>query len=130
LAAVWAGKPTDFNFFHTVAFGWLNGFRRDWLFCLRTRRWLELPHAARIRWRQRRAKLAGFKDGWTAYRQNKTSASANPPTWVESRATARRSVARRRSRARRRRRIENRSRRPSLQRSGALRFSARKQFPQ
>src|SRR5205823_1587193 len=85
LAAVWAGKPTDFNFFHTVALGWLNDFRRDWVFCLRTRRWLELPHAARIRWRQRRAKLAGFKDGWAAYRQNKTSASANPPTWVESR---------------------------------------------
>src|SRR5437660_3412611 len=85
LAAVWAGKPTDFNFFHTVAFGWLNDFRRDWLFCSRRRCWLELPHAARIRWRQRRAKLAGFKDGWTAYRQNKTSASANPPTWVESR---------------------------------------------
>ena len=84
VAAVWSGKPTDFNFLRTVLFGWLNDFRRDLAFCARTRRWVELPQAARIRWQQRRARLAGFKEGWIAYRENASGTSINPPTWSQS----------------------------------------------
>jgi rhamnosyltransferase len=68
LAAVWNGPARDFNWFRTVALGWLGDLRRDLRYCARTGRLAELPHAARIRWRQRRAKLAGFRDGWKFYR--------------------------------------------------------------
>jgi rhamnosyltransferase len=68
LAAVWNGRPTDLNWPRTVLLGWLGDFRRDLLFCASRRRWRELPYAARIRWQQRRAKLAGFKAGWRHYR--------------------------------------------------------------
>ena len=84
VAAVWSGKPTEFNFLRTVLLGWLNDFRRDLAFCARTRRWVELPQAARIRWQQRRARLAGFKEGWIAYRENASGTSINPPTWSQS----------------------------------------------
>ena len=67
LAAVWTGTPGQVNWPRTVLLGWINDVRRD-LFCARTRRLLELPHAANIRWQQRRAKLAGFKAGWDFYR--------------------------------------------------------------
>lgn len=77
LAAVWPGRRTDFNWPRTVLLGWLNDARRDLMFCARQRRLLEWPHALRIRWRQRRAKLAGFKDGWAAYREQ---SGANHPT--------------------------------------------------
>ena len=69
LAAVWPGKPNDFNWARTVVLGWLNDLQRDFRFCARTRRWREWPHAAHIRWQQRCARLAGFKEGWTFYRQ-------------------------------------------------------------
>jgi len=69
LAAYWQGKPDDLNWVHTVLLGWMNDLRRDLAFCVRTRRWQEWPHAARIRWHQRCARLAGFREGWTAYRQ-------------------------------------------------------------
>lgn len=75
LAAVWTGRPQEVNWPRTVAFGWLNDLRRDFQFCVRTGRLKEWPHAAGIRWQQRRAKLAGFREGWDFYR--KTSA---PPT--------------------------------------------------
>jgi len=68
LAAVWSGEASDFNWPRTVALGWLNDARRDLAYCGRRRRLRELPHALRIRWIQRRAKLAGFKAGWTFYR--------------------------------------------------------------
>ena len=42
---------------------WLNDLRRDFNFCARHGRWPEWPHAARIRWRQRCGKLAGFRAG-------------------------------------------------------------------
>jgi len=84
LAAVWAGNPTDFNFTRTMLLGWLNDLWRDAAFCAHTRRWRELPHAALIRWLQRRARLAGFKDGWVAYRQDAATGSVCPPTWAES----------------------------------------------
>ena len=68
LAAVWSGRRRDLNWPRTILLGWLNDVRRDWQFCLRTRRCSEWPHAARIRWRQRCARLAGFKEGWAVYR--------------------------------------------------------------
>lgn len=71
LAAVWEGSPADFNWPRTVLCGWLNDARRDLGFCARTRRLHEWPHAARIRWEQRRAKLSGFREGWKFYRGNK-----------------------------------------------------------
>jgi rhamnosyltransferase len=48
--------------------GWLNDVRRDFAFCARSKRLRELPHAAGIRWQQRRAKVVGFRDGWQFYR--------------------------------------------------------------
>lgn len=68
LAAVWNGRLSDFNFPRTVLLGWLQDARRDFNFCLRQHRLDEFPHALHIRWRQRRARLAGFKDGWKFYR--------------------------------------------------------------
>jgi len=68
LAAVWPGNKTDINWSRTVLLGWLNDVRRDFTFCARTGHLKELPHAMRIRWRQRCAKLAGFEEGWTCYR--------------------------------------------------------------
>jgi len=68
LAASWQQSPDCFNFLHTILFGWLNDLRHDLTFCARRNRWLELPHAAQIRWQQRRGKLNGFKAGWKEYR--------------------------------------------------------------
>jgi len=68
LAAVWKREPNQVNWPRTVALGWLNDMRRDLVFCARNRRLLEMPHAAQIRWQQRRAKLAGFRAGWEFYR--------------------------------------------------------------
>jgi rhamnosyltransferase len=71
LAASWTGKRTDFNWARTVLLGWLNDLRRDLIFCATRGRTGELPHAARIRWQQRRAKLDGFRDGWRTYREGR-----------------------------------------------------------
>jgi rhamnosyltransferase len=68
LAAVWDHPPTQVNWVRTVLLGCVNDLWRDVLFCARTRRLSELPHAAGIRWQQRRAKLAGFRAGWQFYR--------------------------------------------------------------
>ena len=54
----------------TQLIGWASDFRHDIKFCLRKRRLLELPHAARIRWEQRRGKLNGFREGWKVYRMS------------------------------------------------------------
>ncbi|MBI4658730.1 MAG: glycosyltransferase [Verrucomicrobia bacterium] len=69
LAAVWSGEQNDFNWVRSVFLGWLNDARRDFWFCARQRRLTEWPHALRIRWHQRQGKLAGFKEGWSFYRQ-------------------------------------------------------------
>ncbi len=68
LAAVWTGQPEHLNWPRTVLLGWLKDVQGDLRFCARRGRLTELPHAARIRWTQRRAKLAGFRDGWHFYR--------------------------------------------------------------
>ncbi|MCI0746386.1 MAG: glycosyltransferase [Verrucomicrobia subdivision 3 bacterium] len=70
LAAVWEHSPRHFNWVRTVLFGWLNDVRRDFGFCARERRLVEWPLAMQIRWRQRRARLAGFRDGWAHYRSS------------------------------------------------------------
>jgi rhamnosyltransferase len=69
LAAVWTRATDEMNWPRTVLMGWLNDVRRDLVYCVRSRRLIEMPHAARIRWNQRRAKLAGFKDGWRYYKE-------------------------------------------------------------
>lgn len=76
LAAVWTGKKTDINWPRTVMLGWLNDLRRDAAYCARKGVLKQLPHAARIRWIQRRAKLAGFREGWGYYR---STTDQNPP---------------------------------------------------
>ena len=68
LAAAWPGSKSDFNWPKTVALGWLNDFRHDVKYCLKTSRAAELPHAANIRWHQRRGRLDGFREGWRTYR--------------------------------------------------------------
>lgn len=73
LAAVWNGNESDFSWPRTILMGWLNDVRRDLGYCSRTGQWLELPHAARIRWKQRQAKLAGFRDGWKFYREREAA---------------------------------------------------------
>lgn len=77
LAAVWTRGAEEINWPRTVLLGWLNDLRRDFLFCARRGCLVELPHAARIRWNQRRAKLAGFKAGWAFYRLPVAGATAN-----------------------------------------------------
>ncbi len=74
LAAVWNGEPEQVNFSKTVLLGWTNDARRDFIFCSREKCLREWPHAARIRWHQRRAKLAGFREGWNFYRNGSATA--------------------------------------------------------
>jgi rhamnosyltransferase len=83
LAAVWPGRRQDFNWLQTVLLGWLNDARRDLRYCARTRRLREWPHALRIRWQQRRARLRGFRAGWGAYRAGRSGQSDQPPIWAE-----------------------------------------------
>ena len=70
LAAVWPGRADAFNWPRTVLLGWLNDARRDLLYCARTGRLPEWPHALRIRWEQRRARLSGFQLGWNDRRKS------------------------------------------------------------
>jgi rhamnosyltransferase len=69
LAASWQGSPNQFNWAKTVLLGWLSDFRHDLSFCAGAGRLRELPYSARVRWRQRRGKLDGFREGWKRYRQ-------------------------------------------------------------
>jgi rhamnosyltransferase len=84
LAAVWKGARSVFNWRRTVLLGWLNDARRDLRFCASRHRLSEWPHALSIRWQQRRARLAGFRDGWSAYRQRDSDHSINPPLWIST----------------------------------------------
>jgi rhamnosyltransferase len=72
LAAVWRHDPRIVNWPRTVLLGWLNDARRDLLYCARNKRLGELAHAAHIRWQQRRARLAGFRNGWAHYRNGQS----------------------------------------------------------
>ena len=68
IGQAWKGAAGEFNWMKTVLLGWLNDLRHDWRYCARHRRLREFGHAARIRWRQRRGKLAGFREGWAEQR--------------------------------------------------------------
>lgn len=70
LAASWKQSPDYFNFVRTVLLGTLSDLRHDAAYCRPRGRLAEIPHAARIRWAQRRGKLAGFRQGWKDYREN------------------------------------------------------------
>jgi rhamnosyltransferase len=70
LAAVWSGNLAPVNWPRMVLLGWLNDLRRDFIYCARAGRLSEFSHAARIRWSQRRARLAGFRAGWNFYRKD------------------------------------------------------------
>lgn len=52
-----------------LVLGWLADVRRDLAYCARQGCWGELPHAGRIRWRQRLAKLDGFRAGLRQYHE-------------------------------------------------------------
>jgi len=64
IGKAWTGSPDECTWLRTVALGWLSDARHDLRFCLRERRLSELAHSLRIRWHQRRGKLAGFRQGW------------------------------------------------------------------
>ena len=84
LAAVWPRFSMDWNSPSAVLAGWANDVRRDLAFCVRKRRLSEWPHAARIRWTQRKARFAGFGDGWAEFREGKVSGFTRPPVWAGS----------------------------------------------
>jgi len=68
LAAVWEYDPSSVTWWKTFCMGWLTDLGRDLAYCTRRRRLHEFPHAAGIRFQQRRARVAGFRDGWQFYR--------------------------------------------------------------
>jgi len=68
LAASWQGPLTYFNWVRTVLLGCLSDLRHDLRYCARTGQLSEIPHAATIRWHQRRGRLDGFRSGWAHYR--------------------------------------------------------------
>lgn len=82
LAAVWNSRSAKPTWGRNVFLGWVNDARRDLLFCTRTRRLSEWPHALRIRRQQRSGALAGFRNGWAAYRQPQKGSAISPPTWA------------------------------------------------
>jgi len=49
--------------------GWVADLGRDLKFCARQRALGEFPYSAIIRWQQRRARMVGFKQGCSSYRQ-------------------------------------------------------------
>ncbi|HKQ40724.1 MAG TPA: glycosyltransferase [Verrucomicrobiae bacterium] len=73
LAYVWTGKRRDVNWLRTFGLGFVNDVRKDFKYCARSQRLRELPHAMRIRWNQRRARVVGFHRGWRLYRKNPSS---------------------------------------------------------
>jgi rhamnosyltransferase len=72
-------QPT---WWRNVLLGWLKDAQRDLIYCARTGRSKEWPHALRIRWQQRTGALAGFRSGWVDYRQPRNCAAISPPTWT------------------------------------------------
>ena len=64
IGQAWDGSPSSFNWLKTVALGAGSDFSKDLRWCLRHGRVSELPQALAIRWRQRRGKLDGFREGW------------------------------------------------------------------
>jgi len=81
LAAVWTGSPSAISWPRTFLLGWINDVRRDFMYCARRGRLREFPHAARIRYEQRCARVTGFREGWKFYRAN---TAAQPPAVAAS----------------------------------------------
>jgi len=73
LAYVWTGKRREINWLRTFALGLVNDVKKDFRYCARTGQVGEMPHAFRIRWNQRRARVVGFHRGWRLYRQKAPS---------------------------------------------------------
>jgi rhamnosyltransferase len=69
IGKAWTSSPGQFNWPKTVLLGWLSDTRHDLKFCLREKRLRELAHCLRIRWCQRKGKLAGFRQGWAETHQ-------------------------------------------------------------
>ena len=84
LAAVWDGSMKIWNWPRMVLMGWGNDARRDLAFCCRNGRLREWPKAVRVRWAQRKGRLAGFRDGWNAYQSDLASGCTQPPLWLSS----------------------------------------------
>jgi rhamnosyltransferase len=68
LAGVWEGDPRIFSWPRSIL-GCMNDLRKDVSWSIQSGRIGELPHSARIRWKQRVGKLRGFKEGWQYYRR-------------------------------------------------------------
>lgn len=81
-AAVWKNRIATPTWARNVFLGWVNDARRDLMFCAHTDRLREWPHALRIRWQQRSGALAGFRAGWTVYRQQQKGSAISPPVWA------------------------------------------------
>jgi len=69
LAASWSGSAADINWRRTVVMGWVHDLRYDLRYARRHGTWMQLPYSARVRWAQRRGRLAGFRTGWRDYRK-------------------------------------------------------------
>jgi rhamnosyltransferase len=82
LAAVSTADRNEISWPRNVLAGWLKDAWRDLKFCTRTRRLPEWSHALQVRWQQRLGAWAGFRDGWTTYRQSVDSSVASPPIWA------------------------------------------------
>jgi rhamnosyltransferase len=83
LAAVWDSQA-KLSWMRSVLLGWANDIRRDLAYCAHHRKLNEFPQAARIRWEQRRARLTGFRQGWSDYRERSESKNVSPPLWADS----------------------------------------------
>jgi rhamnosyltransferase len=83
LAAV-CDSQAKLSWTRSVLLGWANDIRRDLTYCAHSRKIAAWPHAARIRWEQRRGRLAGFRQGWADYRQRSDANQVSPPVWAET----------------------------------------------
>jgi len=77
IGKAWTGDPNAFTWPKNVLLGWLRDLSRDVRFCVANGRVHELPHSALIRWRQRTAKLAGFRYGLSEQGRGIQQAGAN-----------------------------------------------------
>lgn len=67
LAAVWSGAPEPMLGGARRWLSWANDVRRDFIYCRRTQRLREWPHAIRIRLEQHRGRRDGFRAGWSMH---------------------------------------------------------------
>src|SRR6266513_2797536 len=77
LAVICPHAKSDIGPFRTFL-GWLADVRRDLKFCARQHQLGEFPYSAIIRWQQRRARMAGFKHGWSHYREQSAARALKP----------------------------------------------------